>query len=106
MFSPSFTGERGGSPCYMPSPDINIEDFPAAVDFISTQGCEDAERIGVWGICGWEGIAILAAALDPRIKVTVTSTMYDMGKIENVTSNDLKNFFGSDEAIVELCLGK
>lgn len=77
-FDPSFTGESGGYPRYMASPDINTEDFLAAVDFLSTQERVDAERIGVLGICGWGGIAIQAAALDPRIKATVASTMYDM----------------------------
>ncbi len=77
-FDPSFTGESGGEPRYMASPDINTEDFLAAVDFLSVQDNVDARRIGVIGICGWGGIAINAAAVDPRIKVTVSSTMYDL----------------------------
>lgn len=77
-FDPSFTGESGGEPRYMASPDINTEDFCAAVDFLSTNPAVDASRIGVLGICGWGGMAINAAAVDTRIKVTVASTMYDM----------------------------
>ncbi len=80
-FDPSFTGESGGQPRYMASPDINTEDFLAAVDFLSVQDNVDAERIGIIGICGWGGIAINAAAIDPRIKVTVSSTMYDMTRV-------------------------
>ncbi len=80
-FDPSFTGESGGEPRFMASPDINTEDFLAAVDFLSVQDNVDAERIGVLGVCGWGGIAIQAAALDPRIKATVASTMYDMTRV-------------------------
>ncbi len=80
-FDPSFTGESAGEPRYMASPDINTEDFLAAVDFLSVQDNVDAEKIGVIGICGWGGLAINAAALDPRIKVTVASTMYDMARV-------------------------
>ena len=80
-FDPSFTGESGGEPRRMASPDINTEDFLAAVDFLSTQENVDAERIGIIGICGFGGMAVNAAALDPRIKATVASTMYDMSKI-------------------------
>ena len=80
-FDPSFTGESGGEPRRMASPDINTEDFLAAVDFLSVQDNVDAERIGILGICGFGGMAINAAALDPRIKATVASTMYDMSKI-------------------------
>lgn len=80
-FDPSFTGESGGEPRHMASPDINTEDFLAAVDFLSTQPNVDPESIGIIGICGWGGMAINAAALDPRIKATVTSTMYDMSRI-------------------------
>lgn len=80
-FDPSFTGESGGTPRYMASPDINTEDFSAAVDFLSTQDNVDPERIGIVGICGWGGLAINAAAIDPRIKATVASTMYDMGRV-------------------------
>lgn len=80
-FDPSFTGESGGHPRYMASPDINTEDFQAAVDFLSVQENVDPEKIGIIGICGWGGMALNAAALDPRIKATVTSTMYDMSRV-------------------------
>lgn len=77
-FDPSFTGESGGEPRYVASPDINTEDFCAAVDFLSVQENVDPERIGIIGICGWGGLAINAAAQDTRIKATVASTMYDL----------------------------
>ena len=80
-FDPSFTGESGGSPRYMASPDINTEDFMAAVDFLSLNEKVDPDRIGILGICGWGGMAINAAALDTRIKATVASTMYDMTRV-------------------------
>ena len=80
-FDPSFTGESGGEPRYMASPDINTEDFQAAVDFLSVQENVDPERIGTIGICGWGGMALNAAALDTRIKATVASTMYDMTRV-------------------------
>lgn len=80
-FDPSYTGESGGEPRYVASPDINTEDFSAAVDFLSTRGDVDPERIGIIGICGWGGLAINAAAMDTRIKATATSTMYDMGRV-------------------------
>ena len=80
-FDPSFTGESGGKPRYMASPDINTEDFQAAIDFLSNHEQVDAERIGIIGICGWGGIALNAAALDTRIKATVASTMYDMTRV-------------------------
>ncbi|MDQ0230954.1 alpha/beta hydrolase [Metabacillus malikii] len=80
-FDPSFTGESGGNPRYVASPDINTEDFQAAVDFLSTQDNVDPEKIGIIGICGWGGMAINAAAIDTRIKATVTSTMYDMSRV-------------------------
>ena len=80
-FDPSFTGESTGSPRYMASPDINTEDFQAAVDFLSVQDNVDPERIGIIGICGWGGMALNAAALDTRIKATVTTTMYDMSRV-------------------------
>lgn len=80
-FDPSFTGESGGTPRYMASPDINTEDFMAAVDFLSVQDYVDADRIGIIGICGWGGMALNAAALDTRIKATVVSTMYDMTRV-------------------------
>ena len=80
-FDPSFTGESGGQPRYMASPDINTEDFQAAVDFLSVQDNVDADRIGICGICGWGGLSINAAALDTRIKATVAVTMYDMARV-------------------------
>lgn len=80
-FDPSFTGESGGEPRYMASPDINTEDFQAAVDYLSTLELADPEKIGIIGICGWGGMALNTAALDTRIKATVTSTMYDMARI-------------------------
>ena len=80
-FDPSFTGESGGTPRYMASPDINTEDFQAAVDFLSVQDDVDADRIGIIGICGWGGLALNAAALDTRIRATVASTMYDMTRV-------------------------
>lgn len=80
-FDPSYTGESGGIPRYMASPDINTEDFMAAVDFLSVQDNVDADKIGIIGICGWGGMAINTAALDTRIKATVASTMYDMTRV-------------------------
>lgn len=80
-FDPSFTGESGGRPRYMASPDINTEDFMAAVDFLSLNEKADPDRIGIIGICGWGGMALNAAALDTRIKATVASTMYDMTRV-------------------------
>ena len=80
-FDPSYTGESGGSPRYVASPDINTEDFSAAVDFLSVQDNVDPEKIGIIGICGWGGMAINAAAMDTRIKATVASTMYDMTRV-------------------------
>lgn len=80
-FDPSYTGESGGEPRYVASPDINTEDFCAAVDFLSTCDQVDADRIGILGICGWGGMALNAAAIDTRIKATVTSTMYDMSRV-------------------------
>lgn len=80
-FDPSFTGESGGQPRYVASPDINTEDFCAAVDYLSTRDDVDPERIGILGICGWGGMALNAAAIDTRIKATVTSTMYDMSRV-------------------------
>ncbi len=80
-FDPSYTGESGGEPRYMASPDINTEDFMAAVDFLSVQDNVDPEKIGIIGICGWGGMALNAAGLDTRIKATVTSTMYDMSRV-------------------------
>ena len=80
-FDPSYTGESSGEPRRMASPDINTEDFLAAVDFLSAQDNVDPERIGIIGICGFGGMAVNAAAIDPRIKATVASTMYDMSKV-------------------------
>ena len=80
-FDPSFTGESGGEPRATASPDINTEDFLAAVDFLSGLDEVDSEKIGIIGICGWGGIALNAAAVDPRIKATVASTMYDMSRV-------------------------
>ena len=80
-FDPSFTGESGGQPRYMASPDINTEDFQAAIDFLSTNEMVDPDRIGIIGICGWGGMALNTAALDTRIKATVASTMYDMSRV-------------------------
>ncbi len=94
-FDPSFTGESGGEPRYMASPDINTEDFQAAVDFLSVQENVDAEKIGIIGICGWGGMALNAAALDTRVKATVTSTMYDMSRVNANGYFDLED---SEEA--------
>lgn len=80
-FDPSYTGESGGQPRYVASPDINTEDFSAAVDFLFIRDDVDPERIGIIGICGWGGLAINAAAMDTRIKATATSTMYDMSRV-------------------------
>ena len=80
-FDPSFTGESGGDVRYVASPDINTEDFSAAVDYLSNRDDVDAEKIGIIGICGWGGMAINAAAMDTRIRATVASTMYDMTRI-------------------------
>ena len=80
-FDPSFTGESGGYPRFMASPDINTEDFMAAVDFLSVREDVDTDKIGIIGICGWGGMALNAAALDTRIKATVASTMYDMTRV-------------------------
>lgn len=80
-FDPSFTGESDGQPRYVASPDINTEDFSAAVDFLSAREDVDPERIGILGICGWGGLALNAAAIDTRVKATVASTMYDMHRV-------------------------
>ena len=90
-FDPSYTGESGGEPRRMASPDINTEDFLAAVDYLSTCDLVDPERIGIIGICGFGGMAVNAAALDPRIKATVASTMYDMSKV------NVEGYFASED---------
>lgn len=87
-FDPSFTGESSGEPRYVASPDINTEDFCAAVDFLSLLPYTQARHIGIIGICGWGGFALNAAALDPRIKATVASTMYDMCRVTTFGYND------------------
>ena len=97
-FDPSFTGESGGTPRYMASPDINTEDFQAAVDFLSVQDNVDPEKIGIIGICGWGGMALNTAALDTRIKATVASTMYDMSRVNAQGYFDAEN---SEEARYE-----
>lgn len=91
-FDPSFTGESGGSPRYVASPDINTEDFQAAVDFLSVQENVDADKIGIIGICGWGGMALNAAAIDTRIKAAVASTMYDMTRV------NAKGYFDSEDS--------
>lgn len=91
-FDPSFTGESGGTPRYMASPDINTEDFQAAVDFLSIQDNVDPEKIGIIGICGWGGMALNAAAIDTRIKATIASTMYDMSRV------NAKGYFDAEDS--------
>lgn len=91
-FDPSFTGESGGEPRYMASPDINTEDFQAAVDYLSCRDDVDPERIGIIGICGWGGMALNAAALDTRVKATVASTMYDMTRVNT------KGYFDAEDS--------
>ena len=90
-FDPSFYGESGGTPRYLTSPEISTDDFSAAVDYLTTREDVDSERIGILGICGWGGMALNAAAIDTRIKATVTSTMYDMTR---VTAN---GYFDADD---------
>jgi len=97
-FDPSYTGESGGTPRYVASPDINTEDFCAAVDFLSVQENVDPERIGIIGICGWGGMAINAAAIDTRIKATAAMTMYDMTR---VTANGYFDAEDSEQARFE-----
>ena len=91
-FDPSFTGESGGNVRYMASPDINTEDFMAAVDFLALNELVDPDRIGIIGICGWGGMAVNTAALDTRIKATVASTMYDMTRV------NAKGYFDSEDS--------
>lgn len=90
-FDPSYTGESGGQPRYVASPDINTEDFSAAVDYLSCRDDVDPERVGILGICGWGGMALNAAAADPRIKATVASTMYDMSRVNEKGYFDLED---------------
>ena len=97
-FDPSYTGESGGTPRYVASPDINTEDFCAAVDFLSVQENVDSERIGIIGICGWGGMAINVAAIDTRIKATAAMTMYDMTR---VTANGYFDAEDSEQARYE-----
>ena len=97
-FDPSYTGESGGTPRYVASPDINTEDFCAAVDFLSVQENVDSERIGIIGICGWGGMAVNAAAIDTRIKATAAMTMYDMTR---VTANGYFDAEDSEQARFE-----
>lgn len=87
-FDPSYTGESGGEPRYVSSPDINTEDFCAAVDYLMTRDDVNPDRVGILGVCGWGGIALNAAALDPRIKATVATTMYDMSRVSQNGYND------------------
>ena len=94
-FDPSFTGESGGQPRYMASPDINTEDFQAAVDFLSVQEEADPDKIGIIGICGWGGMALNTAALDTRVKATVASTMYDMSRV------GVKGYFDANDSEAE-----
>ena len=94
-FDPSFTGESDGQPRYMASPDINTEDFQAAVDFLSVQKEADPDKIGIIGICGWGGMALNTAALDTRVKATVASTMYDMSRV------GVKGYFDANDSEAE-----
>ena len=91
-FDPSYTGESEGQPRYVVSPDINTEDFSAAIDFLATNDMVDPERIGIIGICGWGGLGITAASADPRIKATVASTMYDMSRV------NANGYFDADDS--------
>lgn len=91
-FDPSYTGESGGEPRYVASPDINTEDFQAAVDFLSVQDNVDPEKTGIIGICGWGGMAVNAAAIDTRIKATVAVTMYDMCRV------NAKGYFDAEDS--------
>ena len=97
-FDPSYTGESGGMPRYVASPDINTEDFCAAVDFLSVQENVDPERIGTIGICGWGGMAINAAVIDTRIKATAAMTMYDLTR---ATANGYFDAEDSEQARFE-----
>ena len=90
-FDPSFTGESGGEPRYMNSPDINVEDFQSAVDFLSNLDCVNPEKISIIGICGWGGMAIQTACIDTRIKATIAITMYDMSRVNGCGYYDSEN---------------
>ena len=114
-FDPSYTGESGGEPRYVASPDINTEDFQAAVDYLISRPDVDAEKIGILGICGWGGLAINAAAIDTRVKATVASTMYDMTRVIANGYNDSEDSAAARKAkreamnaqrIVDLKAGK
>ena len=114
-FDPSFTGESGGEPRYVASPDINTEDFQAAVDYLISRDDVDADKIGILGICGWGGLAINAAAVDTRVKATVASTMYDMTRVIANGYNDAEDSAAARKAkreamnaqrIVDLKAGK
>ena len=94
-FDPSFTGESGGMPRRVASPDINVEDFSAAVDYLMNRGDVDSGKVGILGICGWGGIAVQAAINDPRIKATVASTMYDMTRV------NANGYFDSENSAAE-----
>ena len=94
-FDPSFTGESGGMPRRVASPDINVEDFSAAVDYLMNRGDVDSGKVGILGICGWGGIAVQAAINDPRIKATVASTMYDMTRV------NANGYFDSENSTAE-----
>ena len=100
-FDPSFTGESGGQPRYMNSPDINVEDFQAAIDYLSTLDEVDADRISVIGICGWGGMALQTACIDTRIKATVAITMYDMSR---VAGNGYFDSADNEEARYQACV--
>ena len=102
-FDPSFTGESGGQPRYLNSPDINTDDFSSAVDYLSLKENVDPEKIGVIGICGWGGYAINVAAIDPRIKAAVSSTMYDMSRVTVFGYNDTTTEEQRYETKKQLC---
>lgn len=101
-FDPSYTGESGGEPRNVASPDINTEDFSAAVDFLGLQPNIDRERIGIIGICGWGGMALNAAAIDKRIKAVVASTMYDMSRVMSKGYNDSTTKAQRSDALTQL----
>ena len=102
-FDPSFTGESGGEPRFVNSPDINTDDFSSAIDYLSLKENVDPEKIGIIGICGWGGLAINTAAQDPRIKATVAVTMYDMSRVTALGYNDTTTEDQRYEAKKKLC---